>query len=144
MKKKDFKNLIQYHYYGDKFVKRPKYSNRSCYCYSKHLHHSILESDYCNELFILRRAGHIKDFAIQHKIDIVVKGKHITNHYVDFFVKYPDGRVEFHEVKGYEQDLWKIKRRLVEALYPKIPYVVKYDKAKPRGLVSNLQKVYSK
>jgi cytochrome c-type biogenesis protein CcmF len=28
-------------------------------------------------------------------------------------------------VKGYETEVWKIKRRLVEALFPETPYIVK-------------------
>jgi len=35
------------------------------------------------------------------------------------------GGFEFHEVKGYATDVWKIKKKLVEALYPEIPYIVK-------------------
>lgn len=134
MKKTDFKKLIdshlRYEYYTDKYVKRPKYSNRSCICWGKHIHQSMLEADYCNELSLLKKTGEIVDFESQYKIDIKVNEKHITNHYVDFLVKYPDLHVEFHETKGYEQDLWKIKKKLVEALFPEIPYRVKYAKEK--------------
>ena len=132
-----FKNLppalakeLKYHYPGDKFVKRPKYSNRSCRCWLGHWHQSILEADYCNELGIRKKCGDILDFTIQHKIDIVVAGEHITNHYVDFRVMKNDARFEFHEVKGYEQEVWKIKKRLCEALFPEIPYIVKFEKPK--------------
>lgn len=101
----------------------------------------MLEADYCNELYLLKKSDHIKNFWIQHKIDLTVNGKHITNHYVDFMVEYPDGHMEFHEVKGYEQDLWIIKRRLVEALYPEIPYVVKSEKQKRKNFMSKMSAV---
>lgn len=134
MTKKDFNKVVKkhldYHYFADKYVKRPKYSNRSASCLSHHIHQSILEADYCNELFFLKRAGAISDFTIQHKIDLRVHGVHITNHYVDFRVLKPNGCYEFHEVKGYATDLWQIKKRLTEALFPQIPYVIKSDKKK--------------
>ena len=125
---KEIKKELSYVYKDSKFVKRPKYSNRSCTCLSKHIHPSILEADYCNVLYYLKRGQKILDFTIQHKIEIIVKGKHITNHYVDFRVVNLNQSVEFHEVKGYETEVWKIKRRLTEALYPKIPYVIKINK----------------
>lgn len=37
---------------------------------------------------------------------------------VDFTVFYADGRVEFHEVKGHKTETYKVKKRLVEALFP--------------------------
>ena len=107
-----------------------KFKNRSSFCQSKHWHQSILEADYCNELLLLKKARKIKDFSTQHKIEIVVNGQHICNHYVDFLVTVKKGKVEYHEVKGYEQEVWKLKRRLVVALYPDVPYIVK--RATPR------------
>lgn len=106
-------------------ARRGKFGNRSQVCLAKHLHQSMLEADYCNELFARKSTGEIKSYDIQHKIEIKVRGKQITNHYVDFLVYFKDGRKEFHEVKGYATDVWKLKKRLVEALFPKIPYVVK-------------------
>ena len=36
---------------------------------------------------------------------------------VDFLVHRPDGRLELHEVKGMRTEAYRIKKRLVEALY---------------------------
>lgn len=130
---------VSYHYFGDKYVKRPKYGNRSCRCMLAHIHHSILEADYCNELLVLKNSGKIKSFEIQHFIPLKVNGKHITNHFVDFLVEYPEGSQEFHEVKGFEQEVWKMKRRLVEALYPDIPYIVKTEKKKYASFMSKVR-----
>ena len=79
---------LKYKYYGDKFVKRPKYSNRSCQCWNKkHApHQSILEADLCNQLNAMQRSGEIINYISQYKIEIKVNGVHICNHYVDFFV----------------------------------------------------------
>jgi hypothetical protein len=38
----------------------------------------------------------------------------------DFRVRYADGHIEVHEVKGYETPLWKLKRKIFEANYPHI------------------------
>lgn len=118
------KNLT-YKYFKNNYVKRPKYRNKSCRCLSDHWHQSVLEADYCSELYLLKRGRKIRDYSIQYKIEVIVGDKHITNHFVDFRVVNNEGLPEFHEVKGYETEVWKIKRRLVEALYPNIPYVVK-------------------
>ena len=119
---KKLKEALRYEYFGARGL---KYKNRSCTCRSSHIHHSRLEAHYCDELLLLKKARILRDFEIQHKISIDVNYKHIANHYVDFLVTLSDGKTEFHEVKGYEQDIWKLKRRLVEALYPDIPYLVK-------------------
>lgn len=125
---------LKYRYYGDKFVKRKKYSNRSCKCWNKdHAPHgSILEAAYCNELSLLKKSGAIADYETQFKIVCDVNGRHVCNHYVDFLVTNNDGTKEFHETKGFDQDVWKLKRKLVEALYPDIPYIVKREKQKWR------------
>jgi len=81
-------------------------------------------------LTLLQRAGEIKAFDIQYKIPIEIDGRHITNHYVDFIVFKKGNITEFHEVKGYATELWKLKRKLVEALYPNIAYIVKTEKPK--------------
>ena len=125
---KKIQEAISYHYPGDKFVKRLKYSNRSCTCMAKHIHQSILEADYCNELYLLKKSGVITDYSTQYKIPLVVNGVHITNHYVDFCVLKGIDTIEYHEVKGCPTEVWKIKRRLTEALNPGIPYIVKQQK----------------
>lgn len=119
---------ITYHPFGSRFVQRKKYSNRSCSCWLSHKHDSILEADYCNQLNALKRAGEVKAFEIQYKLALVVNGVKICSHYVDFLVTYPDGHQEFHETKGMDTRDWQIKRKLVEALWPQIPYVVKREK----------------
>ena len=116
------------------FVKRPKYRNRSSYCPLKHWHQSILEADHCAELQLLKKAGEIKDFKSQYPIDLVVNGVRICGHIVDFLVTDRAGKDSFVEVKGMETDVWKIKKKLTETLFPNIPYVVK--KAKPTYFVN--------
>ena len=101
-----------------------KYKNVTCKCQQGHIHDSRAEATYCNQLNILKRAGEIKDYEIQKTYRLNVNGKHITNHRVDFGVVLPDDKIEIHEYKGYETDVWRIKKKLFEACYPDIPYVV--------------------
>lgn len=115
---------IRYAYPGDKFVKRNKYSARSCKCWNKaHAPHmSILESDQCNVLY----ASGVT-YETQYKLDLVVNGLHITNYYVDFVVFTSKSKrtiEKFIETKGYETPEWKIKKKLVDALFPKIKFEV--------------------
>lgn len=54
----------------------------------------------------------------QYKISLDVNGIHIANYFIDFKVWYDDGRIEYHEVKGAETMLWRLKWRLAQALNP--------------------------
>ena len=101
-----------------------KYKNHSCTCSSGHIHQSIFESNYCDDLRILKRAGEVAKVEQQYRVEIYVKGVKVCNHYIDFFVVFTDGRAEFHETKGYETDVWKLKRKLTEILFPDIAYKV--------------------
>lgn len=55
-------------------------------------------------------------------------GRVVCTHEVDFLCVMPDGTQEAHEAKGASQALWKLKRKLFEASYPKIPYIVHYKR----------------
>jgi len=83
-------------------------------------YHSKKEADYAVQLAWLKKTGEIKEIEPQHKIDIRVNGKHITNYYIDFKVIYSDGRIELIEVKGFQTPEWLIKWRLTEALIDEI------------------------
>ena len=103
---------------------RKKYNNRSCKCISGHIHDSRGEAEYCTSLEMLKRAGEIKDYKTQVKYSLDVGGKHIANHYVDFVVTLNDGTERIEEYKGFATATWNIKRKLTEALYPDIEYLV--------------------
>ena len=42
---------------------------------------------------------------------------HLTNYYIDFVVHHNDGTIEYVECKGVEQDLWRLKWTMLEAVY---------------------------
>jgi hypothetical protein len=73
----------------------------------------------------LLKAGEIGAYRTQYKLELKVNGKLIANHYVDFAVFDKAGQLSyFVESKGFDTDAWRLKRKLVEALYPDIEYRV--------------------
>lgn len=122
---------------------------------------SKLESEYAKQLDLQVRAGLIKEWKRQVKIEINCiddngipiltdepllelkrAGKtayHITNYYIDFVVINNDDSLKYVETKGYETELWKLKWKLAEqVLRDKVEMLVltkktgkKYGKSKP-------------
>lgn len=98
------------------YHKKNKYNAKKSF-YNGYNYDSIKEAEYAMQLDWLKKAGEVEKWERQHKIDIRVNGQHICNYYIDFKVYYIDGHIEYHEVKGFETDLWRIKWRFVNALY---------------------------
>jgi len=107
-----------------RFLNRNKYHNITCRCWAGHGHESRGEANYCNQLNALKRAGDIKDYEIQKTFHLVVNGKTICAHRVDFVVTDNDGRRHVEEFKGFATREWAIKKKLFEAVYPDIEYIV--------------------
>lgn len=82
------------------------------------------EARHAYELDCLIKAGEVKKWDRQFKIEINVKGKHICNYFIDFKVWMSDGSIEYHEVKGKETQLWKVKWKLVKSIYPDWNFVL--------------------
>jgi hypothetical protein len=87
--------------------------------------HSTKEGMYYTRLKLLKKSGEVKDFKMQVKYPVEINGVHITNYLLDFEVEYPDGRIEYIDVKGYDKktekfittDVFKLKKKMVEAIY---------------------------
>lgn len=107
-----------------KFLNRSKYHNITCKCWADHIHDSRAEAAYCDQLNALKRAGKIKSYEIQKTFPLVVNGKTICTHRVDFVVTGNDGRIRVEEFKGFATRVWAIKKKLFEAVYPDIEYIV--------------------
>jgi len=101
-----------------------KYNNKTCHCHNGHIHDSILEADYCDQLEMLLKNGDIKHIERQVTYALDVAGVHICNHIVDFLVTTNDGVDEVHEVKGFATDVWHIKYKLFRAIFPELKYHV--------------------
>lgn len=112
--------------------RRNKFGNRSK-SYNGRSYHSAAEARYAQELDLRIKAKEITDWQPQFKAaldvtDVDGRRHHITNYFVDFIVYYPDGDIELVEIKGMETEYWRLKRKLLEAVYlpehPEMRYTV--------------------
>lgn len=94
--------------------------------YNGRVYHSKTEARYAQELDLQVKAGEIKEWTPQYRVSLDVNGQHICNYIVDFRVVKPDGEIELHEVKGFETEIFRLKRLLFEATYLKENPTVKY------------------
>ena len=118
MKKTLDKNQIKRYYQNpNKYrAKRKEYNGR--------LYHSGMEADSALWLDLMLSGKKIKEVEPQHKLSFNIDGKHITTHIVDFLITLNDGRQKFVECKGFATELWRVKMKLTEALYPETEYLV--------------------
>lgn len=100
--------------YGDQ-KKKSKYKNETAR-YGDRIYHSRKEARYAAQLDWRMKAGEVREWKPQYKIDIRLKGVHICNYYIDFKVWLSDGSIELVEVKGPQTEVWRLKWRLTKAL----------------------------
>lgn len=105
--------------FGNATRKKKKYNNRTT-TYGGRTYMSIKEAQYAEELDWLLKGKEIKEWIPQFKIDLKVNGKHISFYYVDFKVITKHNTIQFHEVKGFETEVWKLKWRVLEAIVDEI------------------------
>lgn len=84
---------------------------------------SKFEAGKAQELELLKKAGEIKDFREQEKLDLIVNNYLVATYKIDFTVYHHDGTTEYIETKGYATPQWKLKWKLFEALYSDKPNV---------------------
>lgn len=80
-------------------------------------YHSKKEAAYAQELDLRYQGKEIAGWEPQHKVELRVHGRLICNYYVDFLVYHIDGSTELVEVKGFETEVWRLKWKLLEAIY---------------------------
>ena len=69
-------------------------------------------------LKMLARANEIEELELQPKFSIDINGIHICNYSADFrYVDCREGVQVIEDVKGVKTTVYKLKKRLVEALY---------------------------
>jgi len=107
-----------------KYMTYNKFRNKTCHCNAGHIHDSRKEGEYCDQLGLLLKHGGINSYRTQISYDLKVNGQHICRHIVDFEVVNKNDQIEIHEVKGFATDVWKLKHKLFEAVYPDIKYYV--------------------
>ena len=82
---------------------------------------SKAERAYYYKLRILEKSGEVLFFLMQVPFHLPGNTKYV----VDFQVFYADGTVDFVDVKGMETEVFKLKKRQVEEIYPVKISVVK-------------------
>jgi cellobiose phosphorylase len=101
-------------------VRRGKYNNIHT-LYKGKIFSSKLEANHAAELDMLRHAKDIRQrvesVTYQYRIPVVVNNVKICDYYADFYVLFADGHKEIHESKGFKTQIYKIKKKLVEAIY---------------------------
>lgn len=78
---------------------------------------SKAEAHRAYELDMLKRSGEVIDIEYQPVFEVVVEGKKICKYKADFKVTYSDGHIEIEDVKGVKTPVYKLKKKLVEAIY---------------------------
>lgn len=86
--------------------------------YNGHPYQSKLEANYAAELDLRVRAGELKSWERQVRIELVVNGKKICDYTIDFIEHYPNGKKIYIETKGFETNVWRLKWKLFRALFP--------------------------
>jgi hypothetical protein len=95
---------------------RSKY-NSELKSYRNVTYQSALEANYAAELDLKIKAKLINSWTRQHKIEFIINDQKITNYYMDFRVITSEGKIEYHEVKGFETPEWQIKWNLLKAMF---------------------------
>jgi hypothetical protein len=72
----------------------------------------------------MMRSGHIKEIVQQKNYPLFVNGKKVCSHIPDFTLYLADGSIEVVETKGFQTDVWKLKKALFEVCYPDIKYTI--------------------
>lgn len=85
--------------------------------YNGYSYDSKAEADYAMELDLRVKAKDIQLWERQYKVSIDINDIHICNYYVDFRIFHNDKSYELIEIKGMETDLWRLKRKLLEAIW---------------------------
>lgn len=100
--------------------KRSKFGNKITE-YDGRKYHSTKEANYARELDLLKNAQNdsqrVLKWEPQVRYDLVVKEQHIAVYVLDFLVQYADGRQEHVDVKGVRTDVYKMKKKMMKALY---------------------------
>lgn len=74
-----------------------------------------------SELKDLERAGLIKGLVLQPRIKLEVNGKSVCTYVADFSY-YENGKEVLEDVKGHPTDVYKLKRKLLLAIFPTVDH----------------------
>lgn len=96
--------------------RRGKYNSRRVK-YFGHTFDSAKEGERYLKLRSLLAVGRIRNLELQPKFDVIVHGKFICYYKADFRYETAAGEVVIEDVKGMKTPVYKLKKKLVEAIY---------------------------
>jgi hypothetical protein len=97
-------------------MRRAKYGSRRI-TIDGHNFMSEKEGRRYRALMLLKAAGEIDTLVLQPRFPLVVEGQKICTYVADFSYLTRDGKLVTEDVKGVLTDLYKLKKKLVKALY---------------------------
>ena len=112
------------------FVEQPKVgrikgvSAEADRTYNGRVYHSKSEAEYAQRLDFQVKARIVHHWTPQVTIPIIVNNVPICKVVVDFKVFNVDGTVDLVEIKGFETETFRLKKKLLLACYPGICYTV--------------------
>ncbi len=76
------------------------------------------EANRYQELKMLEAAGEIANLVMQVRYPCIINGKTVCSYIADFeYITTVDDKLHTEDVKGYKTDVYKLKKKLVEALF---------------------------
>lgn len=75
------------------------------------------EAEHYRGLCLLKRAGVVERIDLQVKYPLTVNGEKVGTYVADFVVSFPDGLAQVQDVKGVRTPVYKLKKRLMKAIY---------------------------
>lgn len=105
--------------------KKNKYGNIPC-VYNGERYDSQREAEYARDLDLRMHesGGSLVRWERQVNIPMVINGIKICDYRIDFVETHRSGLKIFVEIKGHETAVWKLKWKLLAALYPKCSAIV--------------------
>jgi uncharacterized protein DUF1064 len=88
------------------------------------LYDSKTEAEYAYYLDMRVRGHEIKSWTRQIPVRLEVNGTLVCKMVVDFLVTHNDGSLEYVEKKGFQTRDYKLKLKLLKALFPDIRYTI--------------------
>lgn len=95
---------------------RSKYGNKKTE-YKGEIYDSAKEAERAFELDMLLKQGEIKSVERQPAFKIEINGRKICTYRADFKITYADGHEEIEDVKGVRTAVYRLKKKMVEAIY---------------------------
>lgn len=119
--------------------KRSKYGNIKTE-YNGNKYDSKAEALYAKQLDYRKLSGEVISWERQVPVRLEVNGQLVCKYIADFKVLLSTGKFQWVDVKGVETDVFKLKHKLMKALYPEIELLI-VGKSKITKQKKNVKKI---